>query len=194
MGSRSSRRSSRATAEPARDAATGKLTEASCADSEDSRCTSMSSLGGVSGAAVSPDGREVYVTAKDAGAVAVFGIGAAVTSAHASTSAAGVARVAVACPRGLRRWCVGRVKLVRSVTSSSAHGRQRARVSRTAAGNSAAFALRPGEHATVPVRLSSQFAHLLRAHRRLRLMAVVLAKPSAGGSGYGRRIALRLHR
>jgi DNA-binding beta-propeller fold protein YncE len=177
-----------------RDAATGKLTEASCADSEDSRCTSMASLSGVDGAAVSPDGREVYVSAKDAGTLAVFGLGAAVGSGQASASAAGVARVPVVCPRGLRRWCVGRVRLVRAVTSGSAHGRRRAHISRTGAGDSAVFALRPGTHRTIPVRLSAQFVSLLRAHGRLRLLAVVLARPSAGGSGYGRRVTLRLHR
>jgi DNA-binding beta-propeller fold protein YncE len=177
-----------------RDTATGKLTEASCADSEDSRCTSMSALSGVDGAAVSPDGREVYVTARDAGSVTVFGIGAAVASSRASASAAGVARVPVVCPRGLRRWCVGRVRLVRAVTSGSAHGRIRARISRTGAGDSAVFALRPGTHRTIAVQLSTQFAQVLRAHGRLRLLAVVLARPSAGGSGYGRRITLHLHR
>jgi len=177
-----------------RDASTGKLTETSCADSEDSRCTSMPSLGGVDGAAVSPDGREVYVTAKDAGAVTVFGVGAAVTTGQASASTAGLARVGVACPRGLRRSCVGRVKLLRSVSAGSAHGGRRARVSRTGAGDSAGFAIRPGAHATISVRISPPFVRLLLAHRRLRLMAVVLARPSAGGSGYGRPITLRLHR
>jgi DNA-binding beta-propeller fold protein YncE len=177
-----------------RDPATGNLTEASCADSEDSRCTSMTSLSGVDGAAVSPDGREVYVTAKDAGAVAVFGIGAAVASGHATASAAGLARIPVVCPRGLSRWCVGHVRLVRAVTSSSAHGRVRAHISRTAGGDSAVFALRPGTHRTITVPLSAAFVKLLRAHGRLRLLAVVLARPAAGGSGYGRRITLHLHR
>jgi DNA-binding beta-propeller fold protein YncE len=177
-----------------RDASTGKLTEVSCADGEDSRCTSMPSLGGVDGAAVSPDGREVYVTAKDAGAVTVFGVGAAVTTGHASASTAGLARVGVACPRGLRRWCVGRVKLVRSVAAGRAHGRRRARVSRIEAGDSAGFAVRPGARTTISVRLSPPFVRLLTVHRRLRLIAVVLARPSAGGSGYGRPITLRLHR
>ncbi len=47
----------------ARDAATGTLTETSCAVADDSRCTQPAGLQGVSGAAVSPDGREVYVVA-----------------------------------------------------------------------------------------------------------------------------------
>jgi DNA-binding beta-propeller fold protein YncE len=177
-----------------RDAATGKLTETSCADSADSRCTSMASMSGVDGAALSADGREMYVTAKEAGTVRVFGIGAAVTSARVSATTAGLARVAVACPRGMRRWCTGRVRLLRSVATSSGHGRHRAGVKRSRAGDSSGFAIRPGTHASVTIRISHPFLALLLAHRRMRLMAVVLAKPSAGGSGFGRRITVRLGR
>ena len=69
------RRSSLATRPPA------QLTEASCADSDDGRCTSLPRCEGVSGAAVSPDGRQVYVAASTSSdAVMVFGVGAAVTT------------------------------------------------------------------------------------------------------------------
>jgi hypothetical protein len=67
-------------------------------------------------------------------------------------------------------------------------------VTRIGAGGSAGFAIRPGRRATVSVRLSPAFRRLLLQRRRLRLMAVVLARPSAGGSGYGRRVTLRLGR
>jgi DNA-binding beta-propeller fold protein YncE len=179
-----------------RDPLTGKLTEASCADNEDSRCTSMPSLDGVDGAAISPDGREVYVTARGSGEVIVFGLGAAVTTSQASATTAGVARVAVACPRVLTRSCSGRVMLLRSVAyrSGSAQRRHRDRVRRVGVGGSAGFAIRPGGRATISVRISRSSRGLLLSHRRLRVMAVVLAKPLAGGSGYGRRITLRLNR
>jgi DNA-binding beta-propeller fold protein YncE len=177
-----------------RDRSTGKLTEASCADNEDSRCTSIPSLDGVDGAAISPDGREVYVTAKASGEVMVFGVGAAVTSARASQTTAGLARVAVACPRVLPRSCSGRVMLFRSVAERSVHRGHRDRVRRIGAGGSSGFAIRPGSRASIPVRLSGSSRGLLLARRRLRLMAVVLAKPHAGGSGYGRRVVLRLDR
>jgi DNA-binding beta-propeller fold protein YncE len=177
-----------------RDPSTGKLTEASCADNEDSRCTSMPSLDDVDNAAVSPDGREVYVTAKGSGEVMVFGVGAAVTTAQASATTAGLARVAVACPRDLTRSCSGRVMLLRSVADRNAHRRHRDRVRRIGVGGSAGFAIRPGARATVSVRLSRSSRRLLLSHRRLRVMAVVLAKPLAGGSGYGRPIMLRLNR
>jgi DNA-binding beta-propeller fold protein YncE len=176
-----------------RNPSTGKLTEASCAETEDSRCTSMPSLSGVNDAAVSPDGREVYVTASNSGQLMVFGVGAAVTTAHTSATTAGVARVGVACPRGLRRSCRGHVTLLRAVAVRT-HGRHKHRVRRIGAGNSGEFALRPGTRSTISVRVSGSSLRLLMAHRRIRLMAVVRAKPLAGGSGYGRRLMLRLNR
>jgi DNA-binding beta-propeller fold protein YncE len=178
----------------ARNPSTGALSEISCADSEDSRCTSVPSLSGVDEAAVSPDGREVYVTAKDSNSVMVFEVGAAVTTGQASATSAGLARISVACPRGLSRACAGQVNLVRSLAARSADGRRRGRVVRVRAGRSGAFAIRPGAHATVAVRLSRSTLRLLLAHRRLRLMAVVAAKPLAGGSGYGRAITFSLTR
>jgi DNA-binding beta-propeller fold protein YncE len=207
-----------------RDPASGKLTERSCANNDDSRCTSMPQLDGIDGAALSSDGREVYVTARGSGEVMVFGVGAAVTTSQASATSAGLARVSVACPRDLSTSCAGNVMLLRSVTKESPHGTKRGahrttkgahvrmkksvhgrtkkraharhgdRVTRIGAGDSAGFAIRPGAHATISVRLSPSSLRLLVAHRSLRLMAVVLARPRAGGSGYGRPIVLSLSR
>jgi len=184
----------------ARESSTGKLTEASCASKEDSRCASAASLDGVNDASISSDGREVYVTTND-GDVLVFALGAATTTAQASANRAGLARIAVACPRALRRPCVGRVMLLRSVMENHArmrsrkraHRRQRNVVRRLTAGFSAPFAIRPGTHATVSVRLSSSSLRLLDARRRLRLMAVVRANPLDGGSGYGRPLTFKLN-
>jgi len=184
----------------AREPSTGNLTEASCASKEDSRCASAASLDGVNDAAVSSDGREVYVTT-NYGDVMVLALGAATTTAQASASRAGVARIAVACPRALRRSCVGRVMLLRSVMENPtrigsrkrAHRRQRSLVRRISAGYSAPFAIRPGTHATISVRLSSSSLRLLDARRRLRLMAVVRANPLDGGSGYGRALTVKLN-
>lgn len=176
-----------------RDGATGKLTESSCADSEDSRCTRLPSLDGVSGAAVSPDGRQVYVAASLSGAVMAFGVGAAVTSSQASASRAGMARVSVACPAGLRHACSGRVDVTRDVARTSRrHGRRAPLVRRLGAGRSGAFSIRPGRHASIAVRLTPAVRRLLRGHKKLRLMAVVHAGPAGGGSGYGHRVTFKL--
>jgi hypothetical protein len=101
----------------------------------------------------------------------------------------------------LRRPCLGRVMLVRALTEhvhmkprNNTHRRERAWVRRVGAGRSANFAIRPGTHATISVRLSNSALRLLYSRRRLRLMAVVLAQPHAGGSGYGRPVLFRLSR
>ncbi len=183
-----------------RDPSTGGLTEVSCASKEDSRCASVPSLDGVNSAAISSDGREVYVTTTS-GDVRVFALGAAVTSERVSATSAGLARIAVACPRGLKRPCLGRVMLVRSLTEhihmkprKRTHRRERDRVRRVGAGQSANFTIRPGTHETISVRLSNAALRLLYSHRRLRLMAVVLAQPHTGGSGYGRPVLFDLSR
>jgi DNA-binding beta-propeller fold protein YncE len=180
-----------------RDAATGQLSEASCAVDEDPRCTSFPPLEGVTDAAVSPDGHQVYVVAFGTNAVRVFGIGAAVTSGHAATTRAGTARVSVACPSGLRRACSGRVQLTRTTARAARHGRHGGpgvHVRRVAAGASAAFSIAPGRHAEVRVRLTRHVRRLLARRHRVRLMAVVRASPSAGGSGYGHHVTLLLRR
>ena len=174
-----------------RDAATGKLTETSCAVDDDERCTSLPTLSGVTDAAVSSDGREVYVVASKSSAVMVFGVGAAVTTGHTAATRAGTAKVSVACPAGLHNACTGRVNLTRTVALAARRHGHGARVRRTKLGNSAVFSIKPGRHANVQVTLTSQARRLLASQRRLRLMAVVHAAPAAGGSGYGRHLLLR---
>jgi DNA-binding beta-propeller fold protein YncE len=174
-----------------RDAASGKLSETSCAGSGDDRCTSLASLAGVQAATVSPDGHEVYVTAGDR--VMVFGIGAAVVSARASTTHAGEARLRVACPSALRRRCSGRVELTRAIRGAR-RGRHGARTRRIAVGYSSRFSIRPGHEAIVRMRLSHAALRSLLARRHVRLMAVVRADALAGGSGYGRHLLLTLAR
>ena len=177
-----------------RDPATGKLTETSCAADEDSRCTSLPSLQGVSGAAVSPDGREVYVVAAKSDAVMVFSIGAAVTTAQTAATRAGTAKVRVVCPVGLRHACSGRLDLTRAVASAARRRGHRARIRRVGVGRSGVFSIGPGHQASIRVHLTPAARRLLLRRRHLRLMAVVLAAPSAGGSGYGRHVVLRLGR
>jgi DNA-binding beta-propeller fold protein YncE len=175
-----------------RDQASGKLTELSCAAAEDSRCTSFPSLQGVEGAAVSPDGRYVYIAAAKIDAVLAFGVGSNVTTARASATRAGVARVRVQCPRALRRPCAGHLELMRAVRARASGRSHRRRLERIVAGGSARFAIKPGARATISVHLSAASRRLLLAHRRLRLMAIVRAEPLAGGSGYGRALRLSL--
>ncbi|HEY1450539.1 MAG TPA: beta-propeller fold lactonase family protein [Solirubrobacteraceae bacterium] len=176
-----------------RNATTGALSETSCAVAEDPRCTSLPAIEGVTDAAISPDGRQVYVVASTSDAVMVFGIGAAVTSAHAAATRAGAVIVSVACPSGLRQACSGRVQFTRAITRVARRGRRGPRsvhVRRVAEGASGEFSIAPGRRASVRVRLTSQMRHLLSRRHRLRLMATVRANPSAGGSGYGRRVTL----
>jgi DNA-binding beta-propeller fold protein YncE len=178
----------------ARDPATGKLSEVSCAAAEDSRCMSFPSLDGLGGAAVSPDGRFIYAAASKSNALVAFGVGLTVTTSSASASRAGVAAVHVRCPRTLRRPCAGHLQLTRAVLARRRRGAHHARIERLIAGSSGGFSLRPGAHATIAVRLSPATRRLLRARGRLRLLAVVRARPYAGGTGYGRSVALRLQR
>lgn len=174
-----------------RNPTTGELTEASCAADEDSRCTSMPSLEGVTGAALSPDGRQVYVAAAGSDAVMAFGVGAAVTTASTSASRAGLAKVSVACPAGLRHDCAGSVSLTRAVARVSRRdGHRRTHVQRWSAGRSGSFSIAPGHHAAIAVHLTASARRALSGHKRLRVMAVVRARPAGGGSGYGRRLAL----
>jgi hypothetical protein len=182
-----------------RDLTSGKLKEASCAAQEDDRCASLPSLAGVEALAVGPDGRQVYVVGH--GELAVFGIGAAVTSARATATRAGSAMVRVACPSGLRLPCRGHVELARllrvrdrSRTHSRTHSRHRARLRRIALGASARFSIRPGGQAVVRLRISGDGLRALQSRRRLRLAAVVRSDASGGGSGYGRRLLLALAR
>lgn len=177
-----------------RDRSTGKLTEASCASDEDKRCTSLPSLETVKGAAVSPDGHQVYVAAAGSNAVMAFGVGPTIATGQASATRDGSARIRVECPSGLRRPCAGRLELTRTVSTRTGHGRHRRHVARVAVGASGHFRIAPGHHAEVAVRLSGSSRRLLAARRRLRLTTVVRADPSAGGSGYGRRLTLSLAR
>jgi DNA-binding beta-propeller fold protein YncE len=177
-----------------RDQSAGKLTEVSCAAAEDARCTSFPSLQGVEGAAVSPDGRYVYIAAAKIDAVLGFGVGSTVTTARTSATRAGIARVAIRCPSALHGTCSGRVQLTRAVRAKARRGGDRRRLERIAAGGSGRFAIRAGAHATISVHLSPGSLRLLLARRRLRLMAIVNAAPSAGGSGYGRPVTLSLGR
>lgn len=182
-----------------RDPTSGKLKEASCAAQEDDRCASLPSLAGVEALAVGPDGRQVYVVGH--GELAVFGIGAAVTSARATATRAGSAMVRVTCPSGLRLPCRGHVELAQllrvrenSRTHSRTHSRRRTRLRRIAMGASARFSIRPGRQAVVRVRLSGNGLRALRSRRHLRLAAVVRSDASGGGSGYGRHLLLALAR
>jgi DNA-binding beta-propeller fold protein YncE len=173
-----------------RDPATGALTETACASDSDSRCAGLNDLSEVEGAAVSPDGRDVYVVSAGKHALIAFGIGAAVTSATAATTHAGVALVGVSCPAHLARACRGRLALTRLLDERGRrHGRHTVRV---LAGSSGTFAIGAGRQAVVAVRLAPSAQRLLHARRRLRVTATVRAEPLSGGSGLGRRIALRL--
>lgn len=173
----------------ARDASTGALTETGCAGEEDSRCTALP-LKDLEAAAVSPDGRQVYVLSSHGDAVLAFGVGAAVTSATAASTRAGVASVGVACPAHLSRPCRGRVLLTRLAR----RGRRGSRPVRVAAGRSEVFAIASGARASVHVRLYGSARGLLVGRGRLHVTASVRAARFAGGSAFGHAVLLRLAR
>ncbi|HEV7585401.1 MAG TPA: hypothetical protein VGO14_06440 [Solirubrobacteraceae bacterium] len=177
-----------------RDAATGKLSETSCTSREDSRCASLPSLREVRAVAVSPDGRDAYVVGAGKGAIVAYSIGAAVTTARATATRAGAARVRVVCPAAMRRPCTGRVELTARIGGRRAHGRHRARAARVELGASRRFTVWPGRQGLIGVVLSSRARGLLHRHGHLRLAAVVRAGASAGGSGFGRHLLLTLAR
>jgi DNA-binding beta-propeller fold protein YncE len=177
-----------------RNPGTGDLTEIACASDSDSRCAPLPDLSDVEAAAVSPDGSDVYVVTSNDKAVLAFGIGAAVTSTTAATTEVGIARVTVACPERMSRPCGGRIAFTRVADERVAHGGHRLRRVRVAAGGSGPFAIAPGRRAVVAVRLDSSARNALRGGTRLRVTATVHGERSDGGSGFGRRVALRLSR
>jgi DNA-binding beta-propeller fold protein YncE len=179
----------------ARNPASGKLAETSCAASDDKRCASVSALSGSKeGIAVSPDGREVYFADPSNNAVFVFTLGASVITGHASATHAGTATVAVVCPRTMARACSGRVQLARVLARKGVQRRGRKHLSRVLVGRSARFAIRPGQRARVAVHLFGAARGRLIARGHLRVNAVVAADPLAGGSGFGRHLLLSLSR
>jgi DNA-binding beta-propeller fold protein YncE len=204
----------------ARDSSTGKLTETGCSASEDKRCSSFPSLGEKLGAAVSPDGRDLYVASPHNNAVYGFAIGATVTIGHTSATRAGRATVAVACPRAARRPCSGHLDLEHAARehsrrgSRNAHGagarggsstaahlalakrvhRLRAAVRRVKVGDSQHFKIRPGHMRLISVRLTRPWQQLLDRSKLLRVLTVVRADPRGGGSGTGRQLTLTLQR
>jgi DNA-binding beta-propeller fold protein YncE len=179
----------------ARDPASGKLTETSCAAAEDKRCASVPALrGDKTGIAVSPDGHEVYFADFNANAVFAFTLGAAVTTARVAVSHSGTARVGLACPRALTLACTGRVQLARVLARKARRRRARRQIRRVFAGSSARYTIAPGGRATVSVQLARSARSLLLSRGQLRLSAVVVADPLGGGSGSGRHVLLRLGR
>jgi DNA-binding beta-propeller fold protein YncE len=181
----------------ARNASTGALTETACASASDTRCATISDLSSIEAAAVSPDGHNVYLLTGGAKTLLSFGVGASVTGASASASAAGLAFVSVACPAQLPRACHGRVTLTRRARAHhSRHhrGKHARRAARIAAGNSAVFTIRPGRSGRIAVPLDPSARGLLLRARRLRVTAAVSAFPRAGGSGFGHGLVLQLAR
>jgi DNA-binding beta-propeller fold protein YncE len=176
------------------DPSTGALTELACGSDSDTRCAALPDLSGVQAAAVSPDGRNVYVVTANSKAVLAFGIGASVTGTTARLTKGGLAFVNLACPARLGRACRGRVTLTRSVARYTRRHRHRARAFRLTLGSSSLFTVGAGRDARIAVRVAGAAHGLMRSRRPLRVTAVVQAQRFAGGSGFGRTLLLRLAR
>lgn len=158
----------------ARDPNTGALSEMACASNADPRCSSLPDLSGVQAAAVSPNGRDVYVVTTNSKALLAFGVGASVTSTAAAESQRGIAFVDVACPAHLSRPCRGRVALTAAVARRTGRHKHRQRVLRVAIGGSGLFALGAGGsqgHRCAPGSLRAQSAAPPRAPPRNRSRA-----------------------
>jgi hypothetical protein len=139
----------------------------------------------------------VYFADSSDNAVFAFTLSAAVLTSRAGVNRVGIARVRVACPRGLPRACTGRVQLARVIARMARHARPsraRRRVERIFAGSFSRYRIAPGDRAIVSVVLSRATRRLLLARGRLRVAAVVAADPLAGGSGFSRHVQLRLGR
>jgi hypothetical protein len=174
-----------------RNAESGALRETACAASEsESNCAVLPDLTGVQAAAVSPDGRNVYVVTSNSKALLAFGIGPAILGT-ASTSSRGSALVRVACPARLAKRCRGRVIFTRMLRRHTGR-RGHVVLARIIVGRSHSFAIAPGSHPNVLVRLVPAARSFLHRHHRLRINAFVRAERAAGGSGLGRSLWLQL--
>lgn len=174
-----------------RNAESGALTETACAAGEsESNCSVLPDLTGVEAAAVSPDGRNVYVVTSNSKALLAFGIGPAIMGA-ASTSRPTSALVRVACPARLAQGCRGRVIFTRMLRRHAGR-RRHAVLARIVVGRSHSFTIAPGSRPNVLVRLVPAAGSFLHRHHRIRVTASVHAARSAGGSGLGRSVWLYL--
>ena len=174
-----------------RDAGSGKLTETACAAGEsESSCAVLPDLTGVQAAAVSPDGRDVYVVTSNTKALLAFGIGPAILGT-AGTSSHGNALVRVACPARLMQRCRGRVIFTR-MRRRHTDRRGHAVLAQIIVGRSRSFTIAPGSHPNVLVRLVPAARKILHRHHHLRVTASVRAARSGGGSGLGRSLGLHV--
>lgn len=172
---------------------TGALTELGCASSNDPRCASAPDLSDVEAAAVSPDGRNVYVVTAGGKAVLAFGIGATVSSNATAATLRPMATVAVTCPARLARPCHGRVLLTRVVRRTTrVSGRRRRHALRVAVARSHWFVIAAGHRAEVALRLNAATYRLLGRRRRLAITASVRSTRGGGASDFGARLLLAL--
>jgi hypothetical protein len=186
-----------------RNPATGRLTETSCAVDMDSRCSTFPALAGVSGAAVSPDGRNVYVTASQSNGVFALGPGATASATQAVIGRGGRASVTVACPAAMRTVCAGTLGLARVTGGSrraSRRGHHLGHASRASPRHLSAissltrFRLAAGQSGRFAVRVSPSTRRALPRGRGrgrgLRVLALATPDPGAGGA-FGRTVILR---
>jgi 6-phosphogluconolactonase (cycloisomerase 2 family) len=137
-----------------RDPTSGALTQFGCAQSdlEYRSCSEDRAVGGVSGLAVSDDGRNLYVLSSDSSSVAVYGAALAITSASARMTRAGTIAVRLACPAVRALGCAG--------------------VVRAGGASIARFRVPGGATRTVQLRLSARVAGVVRRHGRTSVRVV----------------------
>lgn len=127
-----------------RDPTSGKLTQFGCAQSdlEYRSCSQDRALGGISGLAVSDDGRNLYVLSSGSSSVAVYGAALAITAASARMTRARMIAIRLACPAVRVPGCAG--------------------VVRAGGASIARFRIPGGAVRTVRLRLSARLAQMVR--------------------------------
>jgi DNA-binding beta-propeller fold protein YncE len=166
-----------------RDPTTGTLERRGCVtiagfdddEEEAADCLIGRGIAGASDLALSPDGRNLYVTSWYSDALAVFA--PAASFASVKRGARGLMAVRVACPPLHLGACSGRLGAARAAP-------------RVAATGSARFSVQPGFSTVVRLRLSRRSRDLLRRVERLELLVTATAERGRIGP-IQRRVVLK---
>lgn len=151
-----------------RDRRTGRLRQLGCVNRSRAggACAKGDGLSGAATAALSPDGRNVYVLGSQSDALAVFGPDVGIVGRRWRVSAAGLTRIRLACPRNARGPCRG---ILRLRTLRIALGPRR----RHAVVGSTRFSVPRGGRRWARVRVASRYLRHVRRAGRLSVRPTV---------------------
>ena len=148
-----------------RNARTGRLRELGCItrDRAGRACAKGTALGGATTAALSPDGRNVYVLATERDAIAVFRPDIGIVGRRWIVRRSGRVRLRLACPSNATGRCRGILELRTVQRVRTSQGRRRLTVGR------ARFSVAPGSRRFLRVYVARRFRPLLRRPGGLRV-------------------------